>query len=60
MNQTSSGGFSSDKQLSDTTAEERMNQTAQSFRSGGSGFTSRLPGGGAQIRHVTSTAEARQ
>jgi len=46
MNKTSSGSFSNN-QLSETTAEERMNQTAQSFRSTSSQFNqSRLGEGG--------------
>ena len=61
MAQTSSGTFSNAK-LSDTTAEERLNQTGQSFRSSGSNsqHTSRLGEGGAQIRNLTTQAEARQ
>ena len=58
MAQTSTAGFtnSSQKQLSsESTAEERMNQTAQSFSSQS---TSRVSG--AQIRNLTSAADARR
>ena len=63
MNQTFTGSFSN-RDFSDTTAEERnaqMSQTGQSFRSNGSkDLIKPLGAGGGQIRAVTQTAEARR